>query len=1091
MSRSFKSDPFGGTSSFDADDASKADLERGVLAWFAANGVAANLLLLLIVFAGFITVGQVRQEVFPEITTDLITVTVSYLGAAPEEVEEGVCARIEERVQDLEVVDRVRSTAREGVGVVTIELVDDVDVRAALDDVKSRVDAIDTFPEETEQPIIQEVVVRQQAISIAITGSDDERVLKRLAEQVRDDLVALDSITQAELAATRPYEIAIEVSEDALRRYQLSFDAVANAVRGASLDLPGGSVRTADGEILLRTEGQVYRGLDFASLPLRTLPDGTRLSVGDVATVVDGFAETDEAARFDGRSTALVQVFRVGEQNVLDIVGAVKAYVAQAQPRMPAGVTLTLWQDDTVALSDRLDTLFRNGRAGLALVFVVLALLLRLKLAMWTAVGILASFFGALWLMPSFDLAINVISLFGFIVVLGIVVDDAIVVGENIYRHYEMGKEGLHAAVDGVREVAVPVLFAVLTSIAAFMPLATADGSIGQIVRVISLIVILTLVFSLIESLLILPTHLSHLKHDKQEPRGIRRAWRRFQDWLSAGFDRIVQRFYRPLLERAIQARYVSLAIALATLLITLGWIGGGRTKFTFFPPIEGDIVIASLTMPQGTSVDATGAALLQLERGAEAVRRAIEGEAATGNVFRHVLTSIGSQPCGGRQAGPDQVQSSVSASHLGEVCIELPSAEVRSVSAAEIGERWREAAGPVADAVELTFASSLFRTGEAINVQLAGPNLDHLSAAADRLKTKLQDYPGVFDIADSFRAGKRELSIQTTREGEAMGFALRDLARQVRQGFYGEEAQRIQRGRDDVRVMVRYPSDARASLESLEGMRVRAPDGTEVPFSVVGTVDAGRGFASIARTDRNRTVNVTADVDLDAATPNEIIADLTDNVLPTLLADYPGMRFSLEGEQQEQRESIASLQRGFALALVIIYALLAIPFRSYLQPFIVMSAIPFGIIGAVWGHVLMGLNLTVLSMFGVVALTGIVVNDSLMLVDFINRARRSGMETKKAIREAGVTRFRPIVLTSLTTFFGLLPLLLEKSLQAQFLIPMATSLAFGVLFATVIILLIVPVLYKVLEDLRALWHWYWDGERRSAPLPAADPTPG
>ena len=1058
----------------------------GFIGWFAKNGVAANLLMILIIVAGVSAYTfSVSKEVFPEVTIDMINVTVPYLGAAPEEVEEAVCARIEERVADLESVKRVRSTAAEGVGTVSIELLDGVDTREALDDVKARVDAIDTFPEETEKPIITEATVRRQVLAIAISGDVGEHTLRRLGEQVRDEVAALPGVTQVELAAARPYEVSIEVSEHALRRHGLTFDQVAGAVRRSSLDLPGGSVKTEGGEILLRTEGQAYFGREFEDLVLINRPDGSRLTLAQVGKVVDGFADSDLAARFDGKPAVLVQVFRVGDQDVTAVADEAKAYVDWARPRMPEGVELTVWQDDTRLLKSRLDTLLENGRAGLLLVLLVLTLFLRLRLAFWASLGIMVSFMGAFWLMPPLDLSINMISLFAFIIVLGIVVDDAIVVGENIYRHLQMGKTGLEASLDGVREVAVPVTFSILTTVAAFGPLLLITGTTAKVVRNIPLIVIAVLLFSLVEALLILPAHLRHLDTRPKLLAPLLTLAERVQRPSVRMLEWLIERTYRPLLGWVLEWRYASVAVALTVLMLTVGVVAGGRIKFSFFPPVEADNLVAFLTMPQGTSVDKTTRILKQIEDAAFELERQV-AEKGEEDIFRHMMTTIGDHPYRALQSRFD-FRAAVTSSHLGEINIELAPAEERQITATELNRRWREITGQVPDAVELVFVSSLFSTGEAINVQLAGPDLDQLRLAAEDLKQELAQYPGVEDITDSFRAGKQEVKLEVTPEAESLGISLSDLARQVRQAFFGEEAQRIQRGRDEVKVMVRYPESERRSLASLERMRIRTPAGDEVPFSVAGRMEVGRGFATIVRTDRNRTVNVTADVDLEIGNANEILAAVERDVLPRILADYRGLTYSLEGEQQGQRETLEGLRQSFTLALFLIYALLAVPFRSYLQPMIVMSAIPFGIIGAVGGHVMMGKDLAILSVFGMVALTGVVVNDSLVLIDFINRTYRSGTPLRQAIREAGEKRFRPILLTSLTTFAGLTPLLLEKSLQAQFLIPMAISLAFGVLFATGIILIFVPVGYYILEDVKAFFRRLGLGEEAPAPVMAQE----
>jgi multidrug efflux pump subunit AcrB len=1032
------------------------------IGWFARNPVAANLLMIVIMAAGLVSATQVKLEVFPEFSLDIITVTVPYLGAAPEEVEEGVCVRVEEAIQGLDGIKRVTSTADEGMGTVVVELELGADRRKVLDDVKSRVDAIDTFPEETEKPIIQELTNRQDVINLAVWGDADEATLKRLGQRVRDELAAQPGISQVELTNARPYEISIEVSENVLRRHGLSFDFVARAVRRSSLDLPGGSVKTAGGEILLRTKGQAYRGREFEDLVLLTRADGTHLRLGDVATVVDGFADTDQGSRFNGKPAVLLQVFRTGDQGALEIGGRVKAYTEEARAWLPEGANLSYWGDSTQTLQDRLDLLARNGRNGFILVVAVLALFLRFRLAFWVSLGIPISFLGAVWLMPTLDVTLNLITMFAFIVVLGIVVDDAIIVGENVYTHYQRHRDPLRAAIDGAREVSVPVVFAVLTTVAAFLPLLAIGGGIGKTMRVIPLVVIPALLFSLVESLWILPAHLSHVGRREKAARG--GTWLRFQGRVAGALDAFVQRTYRPSLELGLRWRYLTASAGIATLLLTMGLVGAGWVRFIFFPAVEADYMVAALTMPQGTPVEVTSTAIAELERSAEEVRR--EAEARSGqDLFRHAVTIIGRQPVSAG-VGNSHFAADLSAggAHLGEVFVELVPGEERGASSAAMAQRWRERTAAIPDAVEMSISSSIFRPGEDVNVQLTGPDIDELRAAARNLKARLAEYPGIHEIADSFREGKREVQLNIKPGAEVLGLTLVDLGRQVRQGFYGEEAQRIQRGRDDIRVMIRYPKDERRSLGDMEGMRIRTPDGHEVPFSQVATVEPGRGYASIKRVDRRRAVNVTANVDATIATPGEINADLDERILPEIQTAHPGVLYSHEGSKSEERDTIAGLQRGFALALLLIYALLAIPLRSYFQPLVIMSAIPFGLVGAVWGHLLMGMDMTILSMFGIVALAGVVVNDSLVLVDFINRRRRRH-PLEVAIREAGVARFRPILLTSLTTFFGLLPLLLERSLQARFLIPMAVSLSFGVLFATFITLVLVPAGYLIAED--------------------------
>ena len=1036
--------------------------------WFARNSVAANLLMIFILASGLLTVFTIKQEVFPEFSLDLIAVDVRYLGAGPEEVEEGVSVRIEEAIQGIDGVKRITSTASEGIGTVLVELELGSDPRKVVDDVKSRVDAIDTFPAETEKPIIREITMRRQVVDVAISGDVGEATLKHLAEQVRDEITAIPEITQVEVTNARPYEISIEVSEDALRRHGLTFDEVAQAVRRSSLDLPGGSVRTDSGEVLLRTKGQAYRGDEYENLALWTRPDGSRLRLGEVARVVDGFAETDQLARFDGEPTVLVSVFRTGNQAALDIAAQVKAYVERAQTRMPEGVSVTVWQDQSKVLNDRLSLLLRNGLAGFCLLFLVLALFVQFRLAFWVSLGIPISFLGAIWLMPGLDVSINLMSLFAFILVLGIVVDDAIVVGENVFTHQQRHGQGLTGSIEGAQEIAVPVVFAVLTTVAAFLPLIFVPGMMGKFMRVIPLIVIPCLLFSLLESLMILPAHLSHMGWN--DPGKRPGPWGRLQGMVARGLRSFIEHAYRPALEFALRRRYLTLAIGLATLIITGGMAGGGLLRFQFFPSVEADFMSAAVTMPQGTPVEVTSNIVRRLEMSAAQVRREMEDRTGL-DLFQHAYAAVGDQPMATQATGPFGFARAVSASHLGEVTIELAPAEDRDITSEELANRWRELTGLIPEAVELKFNASIFSAGRDIDIQLIGPDLNELRTVAAEIKGRLGEYTGVYEIADSFREGKREIKLGIKPEAEVLGLTLADLGRQVRQAFYGEEAQRIQRARDDIRVMVRYPREARRSIGALENMRVRTPDGGEVPFSQVAVVEHGRGYASIKRVDRNRAVNVTGAVNAELASAGDVIADLESRILPEILAEHPAVYYSLEGMMAEQRDTMEGLLTGLILALLMVFALLAVPLKSYVQPLIIMSAIPFGMVGAFWGHLIMGMTITMMSMFGMVALAGVVVNDSLVMVHFINRKRTLNADLEVAIREAGVVRFRPILLTSLTTFAGLSPLLMEKSMQARFLIPMALSLASDVLFTTFVTLFLVPTGYLIVEDVKAMFR--------------------
>jgi len=1048
-----------------------------VIAWFAENHVAANLFMALLLLGGAVSLPGIKQEIFPEINLDVITVTVDYPGAAPEEVEQGICVRVEETLQGIQGVKRLTSSASESRGIVSVELLAGEDVRRRMDEIRSRVDAIDSFPEQARRPEVRQADVRFPVLDVAVSGDVDELTLKRLGERTRDEIAALPGVTDTELVAARPYEISIEVSERALQRYGLTFDEVVAAVQRSSLDMPGGSLKTRGGEILLRTVGQAYRGSDFEGLVLMSRPDGTRLRVGDVATVIDGFEETDQQMIFDGRPAVLVEVFRIGNQNALEISRTVHEYAAEASARLPEGVAITVAQDDARFLRGRLETLLSNARSGFILVFAVLALFLRLRLALWVTLGIPTAFLGALFLMPTFDLSINLISLMGFIIVLGIVVDDAIVVGENVHTLQSSGRlSPLRSAVDGTNGVATPVVFGVLTTIAAFAPMFFVPGPMGRVAAVVPAVVTLCLVFSLLESLFVLPSHLGHgTSVDAPPRRRITIAWRGVQDRIAARLDRFIVTRYRPALETCIENRYLTLSVGLATLMLTAGLLAGGWLRFVFQPDVEGDVTVAYVTMPQGTPAETTLAAVQHIEEAARAVQAEIDAEGRGHDVFAHVSASVGQQPYKTKQATTPAAMAAALATggNLGEVQIEVVGAEQRDISVAELTNRWRERTGQIAGTEELTFSSSIMSAGPPIEIELAGPDLERLRASAADVKAALAAYPGVVDLRDSFRSGQQQIALDILPSAEALGLSLQDLGRQVRQAFYGHEVQRVQRGRDDLRVMVRYPREERRSLSDLENMRIRTGDGSAVPFAAVAHAALDRGFSTIRRVDRKRVVTVTAQIDPAVANANELLAQFKADDLPRIEAVHSGVKLSFEGEQREQREFLTALGKGWMLALFAIYALLAIPLRSYLQPLVIMSAIPFGLVGAVWGHLLLGHDFSMFSVVGLVALSGVVVNDSLVLIDSVNERRRDGARLREALMESGCSRFRAILLTSLTTFAGLTPLLAETSPQAQMLVPMAISLAFGVVFATGITLLLIPAGYVILEE--------WLLERRAA----------
>ncbi len=1027
---------------------------KGAVAWFAENHVAANLLMLFILAAGIWTGWTTKLEIFPETTLDTITISTSYPGASPSEVEEAVVRKIEEQVAGLAGIKRIDSNSREGAGTVTIEVVKNWDLKKLLDEVKSEVDRLTTLPDEAEEPVVREVTRRSDVIDLALYGDAPEATIKYLAERIRDEITNLPGVTLADINGVRDAEIHIEVSETTLRQYGLTLGQVADLVARGSLDLPAGSVKTSEGEILIRTKGRRYFAGDYGDIAIITRPDGSKVRLEDIATLRDGFEEVDRFARFQGKPAALINVYRVADQNALDVARAVEAYVEQIRPTLPAGIDIQLRQDRSKILRSRIELLTRNMLFGLLLVSIMLGLFLNLRLALWVMLGIPISFAFGLLLLPRLDVSINMISLFAFIMVLGIVVDDAIIVGENIFRRYENGENALPGAVAGTIEVGRPVIFSVLTTIVAFWPLLLAGGTMGKFMRNIPIVVIVVLVGSLIESLFILPSHLATSRRGMITGPDGQMKEKRTSRWLKI----IINGPYARLVNFCVRWRYATLALGIAVIMLTMGLWQGGWIKFTFMPKVEGDTMTSYVTLPLGTPARQTLQVVDRIEKAALEVFAEVDAERPEGapSLYEHSLILIGH--------GADSTGS-----HVGQVRIQLLEGEKRDITTFELTRRWRKKLGDVPEAESILFRSSLHRGGNPIEVHLSIDDYDQLLLAADELKDVLRRIPGVFEIDDSFLPGKQEFQMKLKPAASNLGLTLDDLARQVRHAFYGAEALRFQRDKDEVKVKVRYPEAERRSLGSVEDMYIRAPDGSEVPFSLVAEVSLTEGYAKIDRAQRLRVVKVTADVDEALGNANEIRADLEKNALPLLRDRYPGLRYTIEGEGKEQRESLTDVRRGFVIALFGIYALLAIPFRSFSQPLIVMAAIPFGMVGAVVGHLIMGFNLSIISIFGIVGLSGVVVNDSLVLIDRANRHRREGFNAHDAIVRAGCIRFRAILLTSLTTFAGLTPMMLERSIQAQFLIPMAVSLGFGVLFATVITLLLVPCGYMFLEDIHNL----------------------
>ncbi len=1040
----------------------------GPISWMARNSVATNLLMLSLIAGGLLMATRVKQEVFPEFSLDVISVAVPYPGATPEEVEQGVLLAVEEAVQGIDGVKKVTSTAVENVGQVSVEVLSSADPDEVLSDVKNEVDRITSFPEDAEEPTVSQIAPRNQAISVIVHGDLSDETLRQYAERVRRELIALDDIILVELSGVPSREISIEVPRATLRAYNLSLDQVAHAVRAGSIELTGGAVRTAGGEVLVRTSERRDLGTEFEDITVLTTSSGGHVRLGDIAEVRDAFQQTDQEATYDGEPAVKIDVYRVGDQTPNQVAGAAKAYVERFRSQLPDGVGIDTWDDRSEIFVDRINLLVRNGIVGLILVFFVLGAFLELRLAFWVMLGIPISFLGAFLLFPVFGVSINMLSLFAFIVCLGIVVDDAIVVGENVYYKRQQGMKLLPAAIEGARQVGTPVVFAVLTSVAAFSPMLFVPGFIGNFFRVIPIIVISVLMLSLIESLFILPAHLGHTS--RESPDGfwatIRRPQKRISDWL----DRFVQDTYSRHVRSAVHFRYLTIAVAVATLLAAFGLVAGGRVPFVFHPTIEADFIVLQARLPVGASIDDAR----RVRDSVTASARKVIGEHAgigggsgrNTSILRGLYSQIGSPITG---FGPQTGGPGAIGAHIIDIQLWLVAPDMREARTAVVAGAWRGDIGMPTGVQTVTFLYSTGPgSGPALNVQLMHTDTELLEEAATDLAAAMSRYEGVTDVDAGFANGKPQLDLTLRPAARALGLTESSMARQIRSALFGAEALRQQRGRDEVRVMVRLPEEDREHLYGLEQFRLRTPSGSELPLEQAATISEARAHTKVTRVDGGRVLSVTADVD-EGAVPDLILSQVEQSDLPAVMERYPGLRYSFEGEQADQRESMAALQLGFMGALLVIYALLAIPFRSYIQPIIVMSAIPFGFIGAIGGHLLLGYNMSVVSMMGLVALAGVVVNDSLVLIVAVNDLREQGKTAYEAVVEGGMRRFRPILLTSLTTFFGLAPLIFETSMQARFLIPMALSLGFGILFATGIVLMLVPALYIAVEDARGM----------------------
>ena len=1017
-----------------------------MIAWFTRNHVAANLLMGSMLVVGLFSLSErIPLEVFPDLNLERVSVSITLRGATPEDAEQSVAILVEEAVQDLEGIEEITSTSTENSAKINIEIESSYDPRELLSDIKSRVDAINNFPVEAEKPVISLATRRREVISVAIAGPYSEKEIRAMTEQVRDDLLRVSGITQVELDSVRDYEIAIEVSKDRLRQYGISLKQVADTIAKSAQDISAGTIKADGGDILIRSKGKAYDREQFEDIVILTRPDGSIVQVKDLAQVVDGFEESALRSRFNGQKAAFVDVYRVGDQSAIEVADKVIEYVSQRQAGLPKGVEMTVWRDRSKIVKKRLQTLVNNAIQGGILVLLLLTLFLRPFVAFWVFIGIPVSFMGAFVSLAYFGVTLNIMSLFAFLLVLGIVVDDAIVTGENVYTHLRHSESGIDAAINGTREVAVPVTFGVLTTIAAFMPLAFVEGVRGQMFIQIPVVVVPILIFSLIESKLVLPAHLKHMKlRSERQSKG---RLELFQARFADGFERAVLKYYQPLLRLVLENKWSTLVSFIGILLLMIMFITTGYAKFIPFPRVQSEVARASLTMPAGTVFEVTDSYVKKITDAAFTLKNKYQDE-DDGDLILDIQSTTGA-----------------SGSNSGRVMFEIVPPEDRSskITSSQLVREWRRMIGILPGIESLTFKAEIGHGSSPIDIQFSGSDFTVLSEISEKVKEYLHQFPELFDIQDSYSDGKEELQVELKPEAYALGFTRSDVLNQVRNGFFGYQVQRIQRGRDDIRVMVRFPESERQSVYNLEDQRITNSDGQSIPLGQIVDLRPGESPTSIIRIDRYRTLKVTADVNKDKANMTLIQKDLN-GYIKELIAQYPDISYKFAGDAEEQKKSLKSILFGLLIVLFVIYALLAIPFKSYAQPFIVMSVIPFGAIGALGGHWLMGMDLTMPSLLGMMALVGIVVNDSLVLVDYINK-QKPKMGLEEAVLSAGVARFRPVMLTSLTTFIGLMPLLFEQSTQAQFLIPMAVSLGFGILFATFITLLLVPVNYMLLES--------------------------
>jgi multidrug efflux pump subunit AcrB len=1018
---------------------------NGLIEWWARNSVAANLLMVGIFVAGVIGFNSMEREMDPQVRFPGLEIEVIWPGAAPQEVEEQIVARIEESVSDMDAIEWVRSSSAEGYGGVYILAEQQVDFTQFMNDVKIRVDSIASFPRDIEPPQVRQWVNRQEFIRVAVHGEMTERELKRLAEQLRREAAVLPAVTVVQLFGVRREEVSIQVSEEALRRYGMSFSEVATAIRNTSVNQSSGSVRTEVGTYQLKVRSQADTEAEFSDIVIRQSEDGGTIRVGDVATVVDGFEDNPILATLNGEPAVLLQVMTTETMDIVKASESIRKWIAERQETLPEGAMLTLWTDNAEDFKGRMKTIGSSASIGLGLVLIFLVLTLRPIVALWVAAGIATAYAGAFVLLPSVGVSLNMLSTFAFLLVLGIVVDDAIVVGEGIHTEAHRTDGGVEAAIAGAKLVSKPVIFGVLTTIMAFMPWLFLSGSTSEFTRHITWVVILALAFSLVESLWILPAHLSNMKPRKDELLG---RFGHFQKHISDGIIHFAHRRYRKIGQLAVDRRYLTVAVFITALVVGFGLFNTGWVKKAFMPEMESDEIIVNVVMPEGAPYSRALEILAQLQKAElELVEEVNQRTGGEGELIENWYT----------RSRRDSVLA----------IVKLAPPEVRDMSAKEAAIRLRELMGDVPDAREVSVEYTHNDRGPDFELSIRHPDLDILRVAVDDLEEQLRTYESLYDIRNNLESASEEIQINLRPGAHKLGLTMSDVTRQVRQAYYGEEVQRLPREGQDVKVMVHYPLESRRSIESLEHFRVRTDDGREVPLLSVAELVYAPGIKRIQRWNGNRAARVSAD--LKDSIRDDIMEDLDENFFPDWEKRYPGIQRGSVGQAEGEARFIKEVMGLYLIAFFVMYAMLAVAFRSYWQPLLILVAMPYAFVGAIYGHAMLNMTLAIFSYFGIAAAAGVVVNDNLVLIDYTNRLRAQGMKPLEAVVEAAVVRFRPIMLTTATTIVGLTPMMLERSIQAKFLTPIVVSLVSGVFFAFFVTLLMVPALYAIGVDISAV----------------------